>query len=363
LLTRDVEAKPAIITSHFIYYYTFSDGGPRKDIPAYLYDVADDDGHAFPPETVLPLFADQACSQLTDIEARRRRQTDAALAQDHYFVHAGGALEAALRDHGLDTKSIAIDHPTIREVCARRNWACRLSDADNLMRWIRIVKSPLEIELMKRGAQANVDAVNAVVASVREGIGYREMRQIFAVEAAKRGNQSVFMTIDRVSSTTAVGDKVENGQSLFIDGVSHFQNYHGDYARTVFVGEPNREGLKIANAAKEAWEAIRADLKPGLRYSEIIEKGLSTIKKAGLENTIGFGPHSVGLMHTDEPGAENNGFYGKENLVLEENMVLSVDCPALVTGVGGSIHLEDLVHITSDGAETIHPIHDHVIII
>jgi len=153
---------------------------------------------------------------------------------------------------------------------------------------------------------------------------------------------------------------VEDGQSLFIDGVSHFQNYHGDYARTVFVGEPNREGLKVAKAAKAGWEAIRSQLKPGMRYTEIVELGLETIKKAGAENIIGFGPHSVGLMHTDEPGAVAGGFYGKENLVLEKNMVLSVDCPSLVTGIGGSVHLEDLVLITDNGAETIHPIHEHV---
>ena len=32
-------------------------------------------------------------------------------------------------------------------------------------------------------------------------------------------------------------------------------------------------------------------------------------------------------------------------------MVSGVDCPRLESGVGGSAHLEDLVLITSDGAE------------
>jgi len=76
---------------------------------------------------------------------------------------------------------------------------------------------------------------------------------------------------------------------------------------------------------------------------------------------IGFGPHSVGLMHSDEPGLEAGGFYKKHNLTLEPGMVISVDCPGVGVGIGGSIHIEDLVVITADGCEPIHAIGDHVI--
>ena len=36
-------------------------------------------------------------------------------------------------------------------------------------------------------------------------------------------------------------------------------------------------------------------------------------------------------------------------------MILSIDCPVMETGVGGSAHLEDLTLITQGGAEPIHP--------
>lgn len=44
-------------------------------------------------------------------------------------------------------------------------------------------------------------------------------------------------------------------------------------------------------------------------------------------------------------------------------MVLSVDCPVLNTGIGGSAHMEDLSLITADGAEPIHTITDPVVIV
>lgn len=363
ILPRDPTRQPAIVTSHFIYYYSYVDGGPRGTVPAYLFDTAGDQGNEAPSWPHPGFFTDQHIAPATQVEVRRRQRTDAALQDGHFFKDAGGALARALRDLGLWTGTLAYDHDVIREVAVRHERPGSLAPADNLLRWVRVVKSPLEVALMRRGAAANAAAVDAVVGQVRAGADYREMRRLFDVETARRGNRSVFMTIDRVSSALPVNDRVQEGQSLFFDGVSHFQNYHGDYARTVFVGEATAEIKRTAKAVVAGWDAIRDALKPGLRYSDISAIGLDVLRRTGAGDHITFGPHSVGLMHTDEPGAEQGGFYGKHDLVLEENMVISVDCPSLATGIGGSVHIEDLVLITADGAEPIHPIDQHIITI
>jgi hypothetical protein len=44
-------------------------------------------------------------------------------------------------------------------------------------------------------------------------------------------------------------------------------------------------------------------------------------------------------------------------------MVISVDCPVLDTGIGGSAHCEDLMLITEHGAECIHSEHEAVIVV
>ena len=91
--------------------------------------------------------------------------------------------------------------------------------------------------------------------------------------------------------------------------------------------------------------------------------GSEALRKAGYHFDIAFTPHSVGLMHTDEPGHDGAPFLVKDDLVLEENMILSVDCPVRNTGIGGSTHLEDLTLITKDGAEQINDIGDRVIVV
>ena len=44
-------------------------------------------------------------------------------------------------------------------------------------------------------------------------------------------------------------------------------------------------------------------------------------------------------------------------------MILSVDCPVLNAGMGGSAHMEDLSLITADGAEPIHSVTNPIIIV
>ncbi len=370
LLSRDERQQPRLVTSRFIYYYTYVDGGYTRDLPIYLYQEAVDRG---PDEQITATgdkansrssieFPDQEMAPLSVVEERRRKALDTVAAARETRSHAGTALVQAMRDLGLDRGRIAFDHPLIHAVCENHDITAELVPGDNMLRWIRLVKSPVEIELMRRAAAANADALTAVGEQIRNGATHAELRNLFEVEAARRGNRAVFLNVDRVSSEIS-NDVIHDGQVFFLDGVSQFRHYHGDYARTVFVGEPLAPARKAAAAVEHAWQAIREQLRPGISYSNIVELGREAVKKGGFDFRIGFGPHSVGLMHTDEPGIDCGGFYGKLDLTLRENMILSVDCPIMNTGVGGSAHIEDLMLITADGAEPIHEIGDAVVTI
>ncbi|MET0364085.1 MAG: M24 family metallopeptidase [Sphingobium sp.] len=362
ILPRDPARPTAVVTSDFIYYYSFADGALQPALQPFLFADTDNDGAAEVNAQPMWGFADRQEQGVTPVE-QRRRQAFEAVAAGQRFRNAGGALTGALRSLGLWDGRIAHDHPVIASVADLHDRPGALVPADNILREIRIIKSPLELQLMRRAAQANADAVDAVMASVRAGAGYGELRRQFAIESARRDNQAVFMTVDRVSTELIDGDRIRDGQTLFLDGVGHFQHYHGDYARTVFVGEPLAAARNAGEAIRAGWTAVREALRPGLRYSEIVAIGTEAVRKAGYDHMVGFGPHSVGLMHSDEPSLDGGGFYRKDDLVLQPDMVLSVDCPIVEVGFGGSAHIEDLVRITDDGAEPIHSISDHLVIV
>lgn len=360
LIVRTRPDRPGIVTSRFLYYYTWSDGRRRAEIEPWLYAALDDSGvDEVPP---YDLCVDRGFEPLSPLEAHRRDSLARVPGDRGWVGDCGAALMRALRDSGLGMGRIGIDHEVTRAVLRRHDFAGEIVWADNPLREIRMVKSPLEISLMARAAEANVDALTAVGRAVREGAPYHELHRVYLAETARRGNRAVFLNVDRASSESC-GATIRDGQALFLDGVSHFQGYHGDFARTVFVGDPAPSARKAAEAAAFAWQSVREILRPGLRYSEIVAYGEEAIRKAGFGVQIGFGPHSVGLAHTDEPGEIAGGFYRKPDIALEPGMVLSVDCPVLDTGIGGSAHCEDLVLITSNGCEPIHSLHDPVIVV
>ena len=358
VLSRDTRQKPGLVASRFVYYYTYVDGGFTNDVQVYLYQEADDNSNSnalLPPDQLGPEFPDCKQAPLSPVELRRRQALNAITAARGTSVDAGAALVRAMKEMGLWTGRIACDHVVTAVVCERHDHPGNIVPGDNILRWIRLVKSPLEIRLMRRAAIANVGAVDAVGHAVRAGVSHAELQHLFEVEAARLGNRALFLNVDRVSSELSDG-VISDGQAFFIDGVSHSHHYHGDYARTVFVGEPMPAARRAAQAVEHAWQSIRERLQPGMRYSEIVALGHEAVRKGGFDVAVGIGPHSVGLMHTDEPGRDAGGFYGKLDLTLRENMILSVDCPVMSTGVGGSAHIEDLMLITAEGAEPLHEI-------
>jgi Xaa-Pro aminopeptidase len=226
----------------------------------------------------------------------------------------------------------------------------RLGDAEETLRAVRRVKTPAELALMRSAATSNAAAAMVAARAAREAGSIRALRARFAAEAAARGNTYVFMVIDGVHSP-GYDEPLRDGQALLIDCVSHCANYHGDFARTIFVGEPAPRMKRVCRAIETAWDDIRERLRPGMRYSEVRALGARTLERLGMDVQVGFNPHNVGLFHTDEavagPGTDR---------VLDEGMVLSVDCPVLEQGGGGTAHLEDLVVIRAGGAEPLHPV-------
>lgn len=363
LIARARPEAPGLVTSRFLHHYSWADGRDRADVGVWLYNDLGDSGDEsiglVPDSPVLP-FA--TAMPLTAAE-NHRAQVSASLAGAPCMARdAGAAIVAAMRDLGLWQGRVGFDHAVVAEVAERHEHPGAMVQADNILREIRLIKSPLEQALMARAARANVDALNAVGHAIRAGATHHELQNLYRQECAARGNTAVFLNVDRVSSDLS-RVKVAEGQTLMLDGVSSFLGYHGDFARTVFVGEPTAQARRAAEASAFAWRAVREQLRAGLRFSEIVTLGSDAVRKAGYEAIIGFGPHSVGLAHTDEPGEVHGGFWRKPDFVLQPGMIISVDCPTLDTGIGGSAHCEDLVLITATGAEPIHPLHEPVIVV
>lgn len=352
IVKRGEKDRLSMVAAAFSYYYTLSDMHKDSDFPAYVYTapVQDLDPAGVPAAVPLRLFRDRKETPVDDIEQDRIDATTAAFKEQGEFANLEQALAGALKDMGLTKARIAVDHTLGARVVAAAAPETTTVDADDALRRIRPVKSDVEIQLMRQSAEGNVAAALEALQTVKAGGSYRDLRAEFFAAAARRGHRGVFMVVDRTSDEL-YDDTFTEGQSVLIDCVSEYQGYHGDYGRTVFIGEPAKPMQRATQAMGNAWDKVRERLRPGLKFSEIMALGQETLRNANKNYLVSFGPHSVGLYHSDHVGM--TGLPRREDIVLEPGMIISVDCPLLETGVGGSAHLEDLMLITADGAEAI----------
>jgi Xaa-Pro aminopeptidase len=354
----------ALVMHAFLYYYTHSPESEFEGRLVFPYTQPVNAGSGLgageEPEAAPARTLKVADPELLTPRERHRRAMFATAKPAS--ADASWALTKALRALGLEGARLGIDDPALEWTVRSRGLEAELADGENLLRHVRLAKSPVEIRLMRLAAKANLEAAMAAARQARELGSTRQLRAQFFAEAAARGNHGVFMVING-SSAEVIDEPIGEGMALSIDCVSTARHYHGDFARTVFVGEPRPSMQRACTAIRRAWSDIQEQLKPGLRFADIPRIGRESLKKQGVSLTVSFRPHSVGLFHTDHPQPSLIGPRGPEALVLEENMILSVDCPVLEAGLGGTAHLEDLMLIRQEGAEPIHEVPESVIVV
>jgi Xaa-Pro aminopeptidase len=362
----DPKRSIALVMHAFLYYYTHTPESNFKDRLVYTYTQP---AQSAPSLTANALEepAAQAARTMRVADEKlitpldKHRQAMFSLAKSP-SADASWALKKALTELQLNTANIGTDDLALDAALKLRGFTGTTRSAENMIRRARLAKSPAEIKLMRFAAQANVDAAIASAQRARQLGTSRKLRADFYAECARRGNDGHFMVIGG-TSTEALDQPLIDGTSISIDCVSTCRFYHGDFGRTIFMGEPNANIVRAAKAISTAWNEIREQLKPGMKFADIPRIGRASLSKQNVDVTVSFSPHSVGLFHTDHPQPSLIEPRVPDALILEENMVLSVDCPMFIAGLGGTIHLEDLMLIKSGGAEALHTIPPPIIIV
>jgi Xaa-Pro aminopeptidase len=365
IFSADPAAPLALVMHAFLYYYTHSPESAFRDRLVYPYTQALDPAAIASTDGSEPAAAPARTMKVLDqslVTPRDRHRASMFALTKPVSVDASWALKKAITALGLAGKRIGIDAPVLEGALKLRGFEGPIVAGENILRQARLAKSPSEIRLMRIAAQNNVDAALATATRARALGTTRALRADFYAEAARRGNHGHFMVISG-TSTEVLDEPLNDGTSVSIDCVSTCRFYHGDFGRTIFIGEPRLAVQRAARAVATAWQDIRVQLRPGMKFSDIPRIGRESLKKQGADINVSFSPHAVGLFHTDHPQPSLVAARAADQLALEENMILSVDCPVFLSGAGGTVHLEDLMLIGRTGAEPIHTVPPPVVIV
>jgi len=270
-----------------------------------------------------------------------------------------------------NVKSVGIeaDHMTLvsRDVMLSMLGNVQLKDLNADIMTLRMIKSAEEIELIKGGARTADIGGEAVKAAIK--LGTRE------IDVAMAGRDAMELEIAASYPDSEIRDswvwfqaglntdgahnpvttaKLEMGDILSLNTFSMISGYYTALERTLFLGEPDAESLRIWQANVDAHELGISLIKPGATCSGICAEINRFFKDQNLLQYRSFGyGHSFGVL---------SHYYGREaglelrediDTVLVPGMVISME-PMLTLPLGtpgaGGYREHDILVIGEDNS-------------
>jgi len=228
---------------------------------------------------------------------------------------------------------------------------------------LRRIKSDVEIDIMMHLGKIHDKVLEKTISTIKAGISELEVANIFINTFEEYGPRYVSYFSPTIDSTglipivasgpnsaqphyRAMKKLIVDGESIVMDGGAFWKYYRSDMTRTVFVGDPPEEYLKIYDIVRKAQEKGMQSVKPGRTCEEIDQIVRKVIEDEGYgKYFIHRTGHGIGLEVHEEP------YIIKGNkLALEPGMAFSIEPGIYIPGKYG-VRIEDCVIVTEKGAE------------
>lgn len=221
---------------------------------------------------------------------------------------------------------------------------------------LRAIKTPEEIETLKRSISIGDEVFKEVYPKITPGLKESDVvemmyRELKAMNATGFSFDTIVASGERSSMPHGVASSKPIGKDdiITIDwGVIH-NHYCSDCTRTFFMSKPTNEKLvEIYNVVLEANKAAIAAVKAGVSTKEVDAVAREVVSKYNYQDYFKHGTgHGLGIDIHEFPRL--NPF---TDVVLEENMVITIEPGIYIEGLGG-VRIEDVVVVTKDGCEVL----------
>ena len=277
-----------------------------------------------------------------------------------YAFDMGTALKGALKELKLDRAKVAFDDLGFGTRLGMEGMT--VTDGYDPMMFARAIKTPFELDMLRRSTRLNQAAITKTVASWQKGATWRDLNLAYATAAAELGgfvrdpggmvwghprgtDQAVML------STGFEDSEVEPGTHVLFDCHGTIDLYCWDGGKTWVVDdEPKGDAKRWANATTAVAETLIAAMTPGARIADLQALARATYRKAGVPDPdralIFF--HGLGLSHMELELMTADGKAHGGNWVLEAGMV----APIHLLYPGGQFDrswCEEVVEIAHDG--------------
>ncbi|MBR2875519.1 MAG: aminopeptidase P family protein [Clostridia bacterium] len=287
------------------------------------------------------------------IEAAKKQIT---VCETVLLKRASETIAPVLKEKGIKKIFFETEHLTVSEFNNFKNIfnfceveACE--DLDGIIDFLRAVKTPEEVDCIKKAQQIAEEAFSHILKFIKVGVTEKEIALELDFYMLSHGAEAVSFETIAVSGKNSsmphgvpTDKKIESGDFITMDFGAVYNGYHSDMTRTVIVGQPSKKQKEIYETVLKAQRNALNALKAGVPCAKADKAARSIINDAGYKDCFGHGTgHGVGIEIHEIPTLSPASVF-----TLEKGNVVTVEPGIYIPGEFG-VRIEDMALITEDG--------------
>jgi Xaa-Pro dipeptidase len=240
-----------------------------------------------------------------------------------------GSLDARGRRLGIETNAYGLTHFNGKRVDAALDGFCTLIEASSLIDELRVVKSAAELACARRAGVLADAALAAGLEQIRPGAD--EAQILAAMQGAVLAGGGDYPGNEFIigSQQDALLCRYKSGRRLLsaddqltLEFAGAWRHHHAAMMRTVVIGTPRPQHLRMAAVCEEALAACESKLRPGHTAGDVFDAHAHVMDAQGMSahrlNACGY---SLGARFAPS-WMDAPMFYRGNEFVLAPDMVL-----------------------------------------
>ncbi|MBN2187446.1 MAG: type I methionyl aminopeptidase [Dehalococcoidia bacterium] len=227
-----------------------------------------------------------------------------------------------------------------------------------------IVKSPDEIDIMRRCGRILVAVLNKLRIEVKPGITTRELDSIAIHEMEARGGEPSFKNYQGFPANICVsvndeivhgipGERVlQDGDIVSLDAGVKLNGFHTDAAITVSVGKVSQKAKELISVTEGSLQAGIAQANCGAYLGDISAAIQGYVESKGFSIVREYTGHGVGRELHEDPQIPN--FVVGKGTLLRKGMTLAIEPMVNAGGWQTKLAANRWAVLTADGSLSAH---------
>jgi Xaa-Pro dipeptidase len=222
-----------------------------------------------------------------------------------------------------------------------------IKDGTAALTEMRIIKSPQEIDFIRKACEISVNAYARCLPQLRPGMTRREVADRLYISMIEEGAHPRHPGFLMLNASTRYDDRrYEKGDRMIADFGACYEGYYGDVTRMAIFGEPTADHKKDHETACDVIDICFESMKPGTSIAEVSRVANRELVKRGYQpvdspKRIG---HGIGMSRAEPPSLNE-----VEKELYRPGMILALE-PKVRSEIS-AVHLEEDLLITEKGPQ------------